>query len=122
MSHNPIVDQDDLVERYLSHTLSVRDRADFEAHLVDCQECRDRLLLAEMFHVRVAKNGSTHEEPAAKKSVATKLPETPSPEIPLRARFVANLSPIQILLILLTAAILLLALPTFYFLWQLRHL
>jgi len=32
--------------------LSPKERAAFEAHLVDCQECTDRLLLAEMFHAR----------------------------------------------------------------------
>ena len=36
----------------IDHRLSPGERAAFEAHLVDCQECTDRVLLAEMFHAR----------------------------------------------------------------------
>lgn len=46
------IDQYAVAERYLNHSLPPADRAAFEAHLVDCQECTDRLLLAEMFHAR----------------------------------------------------------------------
>jgi len=46
------VDQYAVAQRYLDHGLSPKERAAFEAHLVDCQECTDRLLLAEMFHSR----------------------------------------------------------------------
>ncbi len=56
MDHHYIDDQS-VAERYLDHALPVSERSDFEAHLVDCQECTDRLLLAEMFHSR---NGKTH--------------------------------------------------------------
>jgi hypothetical protein len=46
------IDEHALAEGYLDHLLSPEERREFEAHLVDCQECRDRLLLAEMFHAR----------------------------------------------------------------------
>jgi anti-sigma factor RsiW len=46
------IDEQQVAERYVKHTLGAAERAAFEAHLVDCQECADRLLLAEMFHAR----------------------------------------------------------------------
>jgi hypothetical protein len=49
------IDVNSIAERYLDHGLSARELREFEEHIVDCQECADRLLLAEMFHAR---NGS----------------------------------------------------------------
>jgi len=46
------IDANSVAERYLDHALSPGDLRDFEEHIVDCQECADRLLLAEMFHAR----------------------------------------------------------------------
>jgi len=46
------IDEHSLADRYLDHDLPPKEGGEFEAHLVDCQECRDRLLLAEMFHAR----------------------------------------------------------------------
>ncbi|HEV8148194.1 MAG TPA: zf-HC2 domain-containing protein [Bryobacteraceae bacterium] len=51
MDHRHI-DEQQVAERYVKHTLGGAERVAFEAHLVDCQECADRLLLAEMFHTR----------------------------------------------------------------------
>jgi anti-sigma factor RsiW len=51
MDHR-LIDEQQVAERYVTHTLGAAERAAFEAHLVDCQECADRLLLAEMFHAR----------------------------------------------------------------------
>ncbi len=62
------IDRHSLAQRYLENALSAEERAAFEAHLVDCQECTDRLLLAEMFHARQA-NGT---EPSAKLIVRLK--------------------------------------------------
>ena len=41
-----------MAEAYLRHGLSPEQRAEFETHLVDCDECRNRVLLAEMFQTR----------------------------------------------------------------------
>lgn len=101
MKHGQI-DDDLVVERYLKHALPPEARAAFEAHLVDCQECTDRLLLAQMFDTR---NGFSR--------TATQ----PEP-LPFRARFAASLSPWQLLLIFVIAAALLLAIPTLAFLWR----
>jgi hypothetical protein len=46
------IDANSVAERYLDHALSPQDLRAFEEHIVDCQECADRLLLAEMFHAR----------------------------------------------------------------------
>lgn len=46
------IDRYAVAKRYLDHSLSPKERAAFEKHLVDCQECTDRVLLAEMFQVR----------------------------------------------------------------------
>jgi hypothetical protein len=46
------IDANSVAERYLDHALSPEDLREFEEHIVDCQECADRLLLAEMFHAR----------------------------------------------------------------------
>jgi hypothetical protein len=58
------IDQFAVAQRYLDHALSAEDRASFEAHLVDCQECTDRVLLAEMFHAREV-NGAGPRNPAS---------------------------------------------------------
>lgn len=51
MNHR-YIDEHAVAERYVKHALPSAERAVFEAHLVDCQECADRLLLAQMFHAR----------------------------------------------------------------------
>lgn len=89
-----------VVQRYLDRTLGPGDRAAFESHLVDCQECTDRVLLAEMFHARE--------------------PVQPIAEQPLRSRFVAQFKPWQLVLLFAVTTFLLLAIPTAYFLWQLQ--
>lgn len=64
MDHH-YIDEHAVAERYLGNTLALEDREAFERHLVDCQECADRLLLAGMFHARLgngagASHGTTH--------------------------------------------------------------
>jgi len=46
------IDANSVAERYLDRALSSQELREFEEHIVDCQECADRLLLAEMFHAR----------------------------------------------------------------------
>ncbi len=94
------IEEYSVAERYLDNQLGLGDRAAFEAHLVDCQECTDRVLLAGMFHARQNK-------------------PVPAP-LPQRSRFVAQFKPWQILMIFAVMALLLLAIPTAYFLWQLH--
>ena len=81
------IDEHSMAERYVNKTLRPQERADFEAHLVDCQECTDRVLLAEMFY--------------------TLQPES----LPLRARIAARIKPWQILAILAITMLLLVAVP-----------
>ena len=60
------IDANSVAERYLDHALSPDDLRDFEEHIVDCQECADRLLLAEMFHARNGRKPKPNPELVAK--------------------------------------------------------
>jgi|SRR5579863_7061169 anti-sigma factor RsiW len=84
------IDEHSVADRYLDHKLPTNQRAEFEAHLVDCQECTDRVLLAEMFHSR---NGHRAGKPP-----------------PVRVRVVSLLPPWQLFLIL-AGSILLVLVP-----------
>lgn len=103
------IDGHSVAQRYLNHTLSPSERAQFEAHLVDCQECTDRLLLAEMFHNR---NGV--DKPAPPVSIAPREP----PEA-LRVRFVRQFTTLQLVLILGGAAALLVLVTALLLTWVL---
>jgi len=81
------IDELAMAERYVGNTLEPEERAAFEAHLVDCQECTDRVLLAEMFHTRQSES------------------------LPLRARLAARLKPWHMLMILAITLMLLVAVP-----------
>ena len=97
------IDENGVAERYLEHALAADEHDAFESHLVDCEECKDRLLLAQIFL----------EHKAAAPSAAP---------LPKRAQFAARLSPWQWLLVAVAAAIFLLAIPTAYFLGELARL
>jgi hypothetical protein len=89
------IDRHSVAERYLAHALPPAELREFEEHLVDCQECADRLLLAEMFHAR---NG-----------------HKPAPEPGTVARLVLY-KPRRLALALLAAA---LAVPVLYLIYRL---
>ena len=88
------IDEFTVAERYVEDTLEPAERAAFEAHFPRCEECADRVLLAEMF----------------------------GKPLPWRARFVARFKPWQLVVLFALGALLLLAVPTAYFLWQLWSL
>ncbi len=71
------IEQNSVADLYLDHALPPGQRAAFEAHLVDCQECTDRVLLAEMFHNR---NG------VATESATLAVEANPQIELPDPAR------------------------------------
>ena len=98
------IDRESVAERYLRQTLPASERQTFEAHLVDCQECADRLLLAEMFQRAAV--------PAA----------VLQPLAPLRVRMVAALSHWQLAILACMAVLALLAIPSLAFLWELNRL
>jgi Putative zinc-finger len=89
------IDANSLAERYLRHALSPDELREFEEHIVDCQECADRLLLAEMFHAR---NG--HKQKQDRETVAR----------------VVVYKPRRVILMLIAAG---LAIPVAYLLWTL---
>jgi len=89
------IDANSVAERYLNQALSQEELREFEEHTVDCQECADRLLLAEMFHAR---NG-----------------HKPQPDRKMVARVVLY-KPKRVIVMLIAAA---LAIPAAYFLFRL---
>ncbi len=103
------IDDHSVPARYLAHALSPPERAEFEAHLVDCQECADRVLLAEMFQNR---NGHVKEPaPCATPPELLREPEA------LRVRFEGSLTRWQRLWITAAAAALLVLGPALLLLW-----
>lgn len=84
------IDERSVAQRYLDHTLPADERADFEAHLVDCQECTDRLLLAEMFHAR---NGAAKPQPEEAPAAEIPAAEIAGPKARRKIRFVGSFSP-----------------------------
>jgi predicted anti-sigma-YlaC factor YlaD len=97
MDHR-FIDEFSVAKRYVENALPPDERVAFEAHLVDCQECTDRLILAGMFHTR---NG------------VRKAAEPPVPTAPrLRTGLVVRLTRRQLALICAAAVLLLLAIPT----------
>jgi anti-sigma factor RsiW len=82
------IDEHSVAERYVAKTLSPEDRSQFEAHLVDCSECTDRVLLAEMFH------HEQQDEP-----------------LPLRAQLAGRVKPWQLALLFAITVLVLLAIP-----------
>jgi hypothetical protein len=53
MNHQ-YIDEHDIAGQYLRQELVGPDREAFQSHLVDCPECADRVLLAEMFQTSAA--------------------------------------------------------------------
>lgn len=124
------IDANAIADRYVRRTLPAGERAAFEAHLVDCQECADRVLLAEMFLLRNAgPNPVRVPVPPRETSPGNASPPTPRPA-PARpcppvsgiARFISQWRPWQVALLLAVAGVLLLFVPTAYFLKELHRL
>jgi anti-sigma factor RsiW len=46
------IDKHSIAERYISRRLKPEEREEFEQHLVNCQECADRIVLANMFRAQ----------------------------------------------------------------------
>lgn len=111
MDHE-FIDQFAVADRYVKRTLPAAERKTFEAHLVDCQECADRVLLAEMLRNGGVKPIRVEPPPRAPepKPVAVKEPTVTSAKL------------WKLALIFAAAAAALLAVPTAVFLWQLHRL
>jgi hypothetical protein len=119
------IDKLAIAGRYVRRTLPSAERSVFEAHLVDCQECSDRVLLAEMFLLR-----HSHPTPARVPVPPRPAPYVdPQPVLPPAclavsgfARYIAQWRPWQLALLLAVAGMLLLFVPTAYFLKELHRL
>ena len=111
MDHE-FIDKFAIADRYVRRTLPSAERAEFEAHLVDCQECPDRVLLAEML-----RNGGVTPIPVGTPQIEP-LPGSRRTKHPN----VSSASLWKVALLFAVAAALLLAVPTSFFLWKLHHL
>jgi hypothetical protein len=107
------IDENSVAERYLERALPSDEHDAFESHLVDCEECADRLLLAQIF--------LEHKPP--RRALDPKLNmEAALALMPRRAQVAAWLKPWQLLLVAVLAAVALLAIPTAYFFIELLRL
>ena len=77
------IDEHSIAERYISRRLTVQERDEFERHLVDCQECADRIVLANMFRAHQLNGIVEAEKHAAAKSPPAPRPPEPQAETPL---------------------------------------
>jgi anti-sigma factor RsiW len=111
------IDRHDIAGRYLRKELSEAERDAFQAHLVDCQECVDRVLLAEMFQKEMPPPlAAPPPEPGA-----TRNSGEPALKLPLRARVIAYLTPWQIAFLLILGVVLILAVPGVWIWWELSR-
>ncbi len=108
------IDENGVAERYLEHALPTDEHDAFESHLVACEECADRLLLAQIF-LEHKPQKPRDLDPKLERGAALAL-------MPMRARFAAWLKPWQLLLLAMLAAAALLAIPTTYFLIELARM
>ena len=111
MNHQ-YIDQHDIAGQYLRKELAEPDRDAFQAHLVDCPECADRVLLAEMFQGKPAADPDVIPVPGFAMR---------EPNLPLRARILAHLRPWQLALLLLAGVAVLLAAVGAVFWWELQN-
>jgi anti-sigma factor RsiW len=102
------IDQHDIAGRFLRKELPAADRESFRAHMVDCPECADRVLLAEMFQA----------DGPAEAQVLTPTP--PDYRLPLRARIVAYLTPWQLAMLLVLTVAIVVAVLGLLLLWELQ--
>jgi anti-sigma factor RsiW len=113
------IDQHDIAGRYLRKELQAPDRDAFLAHMVDCPECADRVLLAEMFE---ADQVAAAKRPPAPPPVAPPaFLAPPEHKLPLRARIVAHLSPWQIAMLFMLTVLVPLGIVSLLFLWELER-
>lgn len=84
------IDERSVAARYIDNALTSEERLEFEAHMVDCQDCTDRILLAGIFHGR--RPGET-------------------PRLPWRAKLIARFAPWQMVFFFAVAALLAAAIP-----------
>jgi len=112
------IDDHSVATRYLARALSPQERVEFEAHLVDCQECADRVLLAEMFHNC---NGHVKEHPPKEHAPEEAPPKPPQEAQALRVRFEGSLTTWQRLWLFAAGAALLVLGPALLLVWVLER-
>jgi hypothetical protein len=112
------IDQNNIAGRYLRKELPTSERDKFQAHMVDCAECSDRVLLAEMFE----RNGGTLPGVAAPEQAVPAFLSIKQEQLPLRARIVAHLTPWQLAGLFSIVFLMLLATLAVLYWWELQGL
>jgi Putative zinc-finger len=140
MTHR-YIDESSVAERYLEHSLAPDEQMEFEAHLPGCEECVDRLLLAQIFLDKKKmqsspanagfENGTGRSIEKMEnwgwmagglQSIFGERTAPAPPDLPWPARFAAQFKPWEFVLILAVGAALLLLTPTAYYFWELARL
>jgi hypothetical protein len=112
------IDQHDIAGRYLRKELPPSERDKFQAHMVDCAECSDRVLLAEMFE----RNGGALPAEATEPPVPAFLSTIKQDQLPLRARIVAHLTPWQLAALFSILIVMVLLMFGGIYWWELQRL
>ena len=105
---HPYIEEHHLAERFVDGSLSPRERKLFEQHYVDCQECMDRVALAQIFQAEAA------TKPEAESAKQTKPAAGPFTGL-------ASFAPLQQTLIFAASALALLLMPVIAMNWVDRH-
>jgi len=111
------IDQHDIAGRYLRKDLPTSERDKFQAHMVDCAECSDRVLLAEMFERNGGVLPGAHAETAVPAFLSIK-----QDQLPLRARIVAHLTPWQLAGLFSILIVMVLGMFALMYWWELQGL
>ncbi len=114
------IDQHDIAGRYLRKELPAAERDKFQAHMVDCAECADRVLLAEMFERNGGKLPGASAAPSSEQPVPAFL--SVKQQLPLRARIVAHLTPWQLAALFSILIVMVLAMFAGMYWWELQGL
>ncbi|MBX9599750.1 MAG: zf-HC2 domain-containing protein [Bryobacteraceae bacterium] len=116
------IEANSIAERYLRRELSMEQRAAFEQHFVDCEECRDRLALAEMFLASEPAPPEPEPHPITSPApVPVSVSRHDGPHLPPVAVWLGQLQLWQLLTGIGAAAMLVLSIPSLLFLRDQRH-
>ena len=118
LTYHHYLEDAQILDRYRSGDLSHQEAAEFEAHFVDCGECRDRLTLQQLFNRPTPEPEAVAAPPEAPLAPPEKRPaEGPGAVFSL----MAHLAPMTQLGILVAGTILLAVLPALLVAFQYKQ-
>jgi hypothetical protein len=105
------IDRFDVAGQYVRQQLGEREQEAFGAHVLECAECGDRVMLARLFE-----ESEKYVPPRRRKSDSGSVGQ----ELPLPARWIAQFTALQLAGWVSLAVVLLLAIPAGVFWWELQ--